>query len=66
MQTEPDFCPFCGTQGRLDEIESSILEYDSDFWLIYHWVCQVCGEQFDKVELSDYQEITLEDDEDSL
>lgn len=49
---EPDFCPFCGTQGTLEERPSSMLEIDDDYWLIFHWSCTTCGEQFDRVELS--------------
>ncbi|WP_027389971.1 hypothetical protein [Chrysiogenes arsenatis] len=71
MNLEPLFCPYCGAEGSLEEMETSAMEIDGDLWLIYHWYCEQCQEQFDKVELSplsidDSDDDDLFDDDDDM
>ena len=45
---KPYFCPFCGGTNLLadDPVE---IQAEEELWIIYHWICEDCGEYFNKV-----------------
>jgi len=55
--TNPYFCPYCGGT-KLIEDEPTEIEFDNEIWTVYRWICEECGEYFNKV-------IITEEDTDS-
>ncbi len=64
---EPVMCPFCGGSELIEEEESE-METDEEYWVIYHWRCQDCGEGFEKIVARPISESfeEMEDDEGPL
>lgn len=52
---EPIMCPFCGGSDLVEE-ETTDMETEEEFWVIYHWTCLSCNESFDKIVISDIEE----------
>ncbi len=45
---KPYFCPFCGGSRLLadDPMEA---QAEGEIWIIYHWICEECGEYFNRI-----------------
>lgn len=52
---EPIMCPFCGGSDLIEE-ETTDLETEDTYWIIYHWSCLNCNESFDKIVETDIEE----------
>ena len=52
---EPIMCPFCGGSDLAEE-ETTDLETEEAYWIIYHWTCLNCNETFEKIVITDLEE----------